>query len=90
MLAGIVGFDTDMGATKESEHNASSGTIATVRAGMQEIERRWGQPYRSTLWKHILPVSSHTTSHPCVLLATGIRVWLLGHLFVINPPVIFC
>lgn len=54
---GIVGFDTDMGATKESEHDASSGTIATVRAGMQEIEQRWGQPYRADLWKYILPVS---------------------------------
>lgn len=54
--AGIVGFDTDMGATKESGPDASSGTIATVRAGMQEIEQRWGQPYRAELWKYLLPV----------------------------------
>ena len=57
--AGIVGFGTDMGATKESGHDASSGTIATVRAGMQEIEQRWGQPYRAELWKYLLPVRQY-------------------------------
>ncbi|KAL0037109.1 hypothetical protein WJX79_000879 [Trebouxia sp. C0005] len=56
-IIGIVGFDTDMGATKESGHDASSGTIATVRAGMQEIEQRWGQPYRAELWKYLLPAA---------------------------------
>jgi len=59
--AGIVGFDTDMGATKETGHHASSGTIATVRAGMQEIEQRWGQPYRAELWKYLLPVRQFNT-----------------------------
>ena len=55
--AGIVGFDTDMGATKVDQHgDATSGTIATVRAGMQEIEQRWAQPFRHTLWKYLLPV----------------------------------
>lgn len=66
MHAGIVGFDTDIGATKETGHHASSGTIATVRAGMQEIEQRWGQPYRAELWKYLLPVRNELllTSHP--------------------------
>ena len=57
--AGIVGFDTDMGATKLSQHaDDTSSTIATVRAGMQEIEQRWGQPFRHSLWKYLLPVSN--------------------------------
>lgn len=48
---------TDMGATKVGEEGAvTSGTIATVRAGMHEIEQRWGQPFRHTLWKYLLPV----------------------------------
>ena len=55
--AGIVGFDTDMGATKLGKQgDATSGTIATVRVGMQEIEQRWSQPFRHSLWKYLLPV----------------------------------
>ena len=46
-----------MGATKVGEEGAAtSGTIATVRAGMHEIEQRWGQPFRHSLWKYLLPV----------------------------------
>ena len=59
--AGIVGFDTDMGATRNTQQaDDTSGTIATVRAGMQEIEARWGQPFRHIVWKYLLPV--YTTS----------------------------
>ena len=58
--AGLVGFNTDMGATKGSMHSESSSIIATVRTGMQEIEERWGQPYRAQLWKYIFPVSITT------------------------------
>ena len=57
-----MGFDTDMGATKMGQQgDATSGTIATVRAGMQEIEHRWVQPFRHNLWKYLLPV--RTTHH---------------------------
>ena len=58
--AGIVGFNTDMGATKVGQQgDATSGTIATVRAGMQEIEQRWAQPFRHSLLKYLLPVRMH-------------------------------
>ena len=46
-----------MGATKVGQQgDATSGIIATVRAGMQEIEQRWVQPFRQNLWKYVLPV----------------------------------
>ena len=61
--AGIVGFDTDMGATKAVQQDVStSSSIATVRAGMQEVERRWCQPFRHNLWKYLLPVCNT----PCI------------------------
>jgi len=36
---------------------------------MQEIEQRWGQPYRAELWKYLLPVRQFNT----LLLTT--RLW---------------
>ena len=57
-----------MGATMECGHDESSGYVAKVRAGMEEIERRWGQPYRGDLWKYILPVSSIYTAETCSVL----------------------
>lgn len=56
-IIGLVGFDTDMGATQLSEQGegASSGVIATVRAGMKEIEMRFVQPFRHNVWRHIFP-----------------------------------
>lgn len=62
MTAGIVGFNTDMGATKSSEQgdDASSGVIATVRTGMKEVEMRFVQPFRHNLGKYLLPVLPST------------------------------